>query len=174
MTLGASALAVLRCLAGLLETGLLPLLHSGVTGEEARLLERRTVGVDVDLVQRPGHAQAEGTGLAGGAAAVDPGDDVEPTLQVGHLERVVDQLLVDLVREVVLEGAAVDPPRSAPRDEPDTGDGLLAAAGRGARRGDAGTAATRLRRARAVAARRVLVEDVVLDLGAGLGHCSPS
>ena len=38
---------------------------------------------------------------------------------------------------------------------------------------DARAAAAGLRRARAVAARGILVEEV-LDLGTGLGHCSPS
>src|ERR687886_1257881 len=167
-----SALAVLRGLAGLLEAGLLALLHPRVAGEEAGLLQRGAVGVEVDPVEGAGHAEAQRAGLAGGAAAVDAGDDVEAALEVGHLERVVDQLLVDLVREVVLEGAAVDLPGAAAGDEAHPGDGLLAAAGRGAGGGDAGAAAAGLGRARAVAARGVLVEEV-LDLGTGLGHCSP-
>ena len=49
-----SALAVLRGLAGLLQTGLLALLTRGVAGEEAGLLERRAVVVGVGLVQRAG------------------------------------------------------------------------------------------------------------------------
>ena len=49
----------------------------------------------------------------------------------GH-ERLVDQLLVHLVREVVLQGAAVDRPVAGAGHEADPRDGLLAAAGRGA------------------------------------------
>ena len=50
-----------------------------------------------------------------------------------------DDLLVDLVREVVLEVATVDGPLAAARDDADAGDGLLAAAG-GAGGGDDGRA----------------------------------
>src|SRR5690606_9516330 len=48
---GDSALAVLRSLTGLLETGLLPLLDPGVPGEHARLLQRGPAGLGVDRVQ---------------------------------------------------------------------------------------------------------------------------
>ena len=68
-----SALAVLRRLAGLLQTGLLALDDAGVTGEQAGLLQRRAVGLEVDGVERTGHAEAQRTGLAGDAAAVDRG-----------------------------------------------------------------------------------------------------
>src|SRR5918911_4788397 len=122
-----SALAVLRGLAGLLEAGLLALLHPGVTGEEAGLLQRGAVGVEVDPVEGAGHAEAQCSGLPRGAAAVDAGDDVEAALEVGDLEGVVDQLLVDLVREVVFERPAVDLPGAAAGHEADAGDRLLAA-----------------------------------------------
>ena len=49
-----SALAVLRRLAGLLQTGLLALDDAGVTGQQPGLLERRAVGLDVDGVERTG------------------------------------------------------------------------------------------------------------------------
>src|SRR4051812_47398717 len=168
-----SALAVLRSLPGLLEAGLLALLDARVARQETGLLQRGAVRLEVDLVERTGDAEAQGPGLARGAAAVDAGDDVEPALEVGHLERVVHQLLVDLVGEVGLERPAVDLPRAAARDQADARDGLLAAAGGAAGGGDARSAAAGLGRAGAVTARRVL-EDVALELGAGLGHCSPS
>src|SRR5690606_16971636 len=93
----------------------------------ARLLEGGTVVLLVDRVERAGDAQAQRTGLAGDPAAVDPRDDVEATLDVHELERAVDQLLVDLVREVVLERPAVDLPLAGARDETHARDGLLAA-----------------------------------------------
>src|SRR5690606_29079212 len=46
-----SALAVLRRLAGLLQTGLLALGDAGVPGEETGLLQRRTVQLFVDAVE---------------------------------------------------------------------------------------------------------------------------
>src|SRR6266545_2053142 len=66
-----SALGVLRSLAGLLETGLLPLLDPGVAGQQAGLLQRRPVDVDV------GRVQDAGDGLlaaAGGPRRVDHRD----------------------------------------------------------------------------------------------------
>ena len=61
----ASALAELRGLAGLLETGLLALDDAGVASEQPGLLERRAVGLDVDGVERAGHGETQGAGLAG-------------------------------------------------------------------------------------------------------------
>ena len=72
-----SALAVLGSLAGLLQAGLLALLDPRVAGEQAGLLERGAVGLVVDGVQAAGDAEAQRAGLAGDAAAVDAGDDVE-------------------------------------------------------------------------------------------------
>src|SRR5687767_10419523 len=73
-------LAVLRGLTGLLEAVLLALGGAGVTGQEAGLLQRRAVDLDVQDGQRTGQAHAQGAGLAGDAAAVDAGDDVELVL----------------------------------------------------------------------------------------------
>src|SRR5215218_1736560 len=134
-----SALAVLRRLAGLLETGLLTLGRASVAGQQTGLLERRTVGVEVDRVEATRHTEAEGAGLAGDATAVDARDDVEPVVQPEGRERLVDDLLVELVREVRLQRAAVDPPDAGARDDPDAGDGLLATAG-GRAGGDRGRA----------------------------------
>src|SRR4051812_4747415 len=92
-------LAVLRSLTGLLQTVLLALRGASVTGEEAGLLQRRTV-LSVQDGERAGQAHAQRTGLAGHATAVDAGDDVELVLSAEHDERLVHDLLVDLVREV--------------------------------------------------------------------------
>src|SRR5690606_24215511 len=117
-----------RSLAGLLEAVLLPLLHPGVTGEEAGLLQRRAVHLDVEGRQRTGEAHAQRAGLAGHATAVDPGDDVELALRTERHQRLVDHLLVDLVREVRVRRAAVEDPLAGARPDADTGDRLLAAA----------------------------------------------
>src|SRR5690349_6032078 len=90
-------LAVLRGLAGLLETGLLALDRTVVAAEEAGLLEGAAVVVHVGLVQRAGHAEAQGTGLTGDTATRDAGDDVVAALELEHLEGLVDFLLVHLV-----------------------------------------------------------------------------
>src|SRR3546814_12954044 len=83
---------------------LLALDDTSVAGQQARLLQGRTVGLDVDRVQRPGHAETQRAGLAGDAAAVDAGDDVEAPLELQGGARLVHDLLVPLVREVGVQG----------------------------------------------------------------------
>src|SRR6478736_8397406 len=112
-----SALAELRRLARLLETGLLALDDAGVTREQPGLLERRAVGLDVDGVQAAGHAEAQGAGLTGDAATVDAGDDVEAALELEVRERLVHDLLVQLVGEVGVQRPAVDRPLAGARDD---------------------------------------------------------
>ena len=129
-----SALRELRGLAGLLETGLLALHDAGVAGQQTGLLQSRAVGLFVDLVERAGHAEAQGAGLTSGAATVDARDHVEAALELQLGERLVGDLLVQLVREVVVERAAVDPPLAGARDDAHAGDGLLATTGRRAGR----------------------------------------
>src|SRR3982751_4131227 len=131
----------LRRLASLLETRLLALDDAGVTSQEAGLLERRAVVLTVDLVQGASDRETQRARLTGGAAAGDLDDHVVAAEQVEHLERVVDELLVQLVGEVLLERAAVHEERAGAGGEPRPGDGLLAAAD-----GRAGNAQNRTRR----------------------------
>src|SRR6266568_3097492 len=83
----------------------------------------------VDEYQRPGDAEPQRAGLAGHTAAGDPRHDVELAIRAQGYERLVDQLLVHLVREVDVHGPAVDQPLPGPRHHPHPGDRLLAAAG---------------------------------------------
>src|SRR4051812_34653282 len=100
----ALTLGELRPLAGLLQAGLLALLHPRVAGEEAAALELAPQ-VGVGLEQRPGDAVAQGAGLGGHAAAVDAGDDVHPGLVPHGLERLADRALQRGPGEVVRERA---------------------------------------------------------------------
>src|SRR6478672_4715641 len=77
-----SALAELRSLTGLLQTGLLALDHAGVAGQQTSPLQRRPVGLDVDRVERTGDTEAQRARLAGDATAVDAGDDVEASVEL--------------------------------------------------------------------------------------------
>src|SRR5699024_2114920 len=97
-----SALAVLRRLARLLQTGLLALRDARVTGQQASLLQGRAVQLGVHAVERARHAQTDGTGLAGGTTAVDAHQHVIGTVQLQDRQRLVDDLLVHLVGEVLL------------------------------------------------------------------------
>src|SRR4051794_3628690 len=140
-----SALAVLRGLAGLLEAVLLPLRGARVTGQEAGLLEGRAV-IGVDLDERTGDRETQRARLARNAATVQVGEDVERIRLLDQDQRVLDELLVHLVREVLLEGAAVELELTGARHDAHADDGFLAAADRlgvaaggprGARRGGA-------------------------------------
>src|SRR5690606_12507880 len=97
----------LRGLAGLLRAGLLALDDARVAREEARLLQCRAVVLTVYLAERAGDREPEGAGLARRPAAGDAGDHVVAAGEVEHAERVVDELLVQLVREELLEPAPV-------------------------------------------------------------------
>src|SRR5699024_4751506 len=70
----------------------------------------------------------DGTGLAGGSPAGDQHDDVETSAEVQQVEGLIDELLVQLVREVLFESASVDGPLSGARDEADASNSLLATA----------------------------------------------
>src|SRR6516165_2916541 len=133
------ALGVLRSLAGLLEAVLLPLRRPRVAGEEAGLLQRRPV-LRVDERERPRQPESQRAGLARDAAAADARDHVELALGADQHERLADDLLVHLVREVRVKRPAVDRPLAGARDDADAGDGLLAAAGAGGMAGDHRTA----------------------------------
>src|SRR5690606_13478612 len=128
-----------RGLASLLEASLLALDDAGVARKEPGLLEGGAVVLAVDLVEGTGDREAQRARLTRGAAARDLGLDVVGAEQVEHLERVVDELLVQLVREVVLEGAAVHREGAGARNEAHLRDGLLATADRGARHVEHGT-----------------------------------
>src|SRR5215475_15006923 len=122
------ALRVLRRLPRLLQAVLLALLHAGIPGEEARPLQGSPV-LRVDQRQGAGDAQPQRTRLAGHPATGDAGGDIElPLGPEGH-ERLADELLVDLVREELLQRPLVDAPLAGARCDPDPRDRLLAAAG---------------------------------------------
>src|SRR5690606_13237037 len=154
---------------------LLALDDARVATEEAGLLEGRAVVLLVDLVQRAGDAEAHGPGLAGRAAAVEAHDHVEAALELEDRERVVDLLLVQLVREVVLERAAVDGPLAGAGDQADTGDRTLATAGAVAGRGGrlAGADGGLAGRLGGEARGGRLVGHGLEGLGGGLSHGSP-
>src|SRR5690348_3877843 len=95
-----SALAVLRRLTGLLQTGLLALLDPRVASQHPGLLQHGPAGIDVGLVERTSNAEAECAGLAADAAALDPGDDVVRAVDRSGRERLRDDLLVHLVRKI--------------------------------------------------------------------------
>ena len=109
-------------LTGLVQTGLLALDGAGVPGEEAGLLQCRAVVRRV-LGEGAGDGQTQGAGLARGATTVEQRHDVELLLALDEDQRRLDELLVHLVREVLLEGAAVQGELTGAGD-PHAGDGF--------------------------------------------------
>src|SRR3954471_7106929 len=126
-TLRRSALGVLGGLAGLLQAVLLALGDARVTSQEAGLLQRRTV-VRLDLDEGAGDREAQRAGLTADAATVQDADDVVLLALLQDHERLTDELLVHLVGEVLLDGAAVEPELAGAGEETHPDDGLLAAA----------------------------------------------
>src|SRR5215813_5547151 len=122
------ALGVLRCLTCLLQACLLALLDPGVPGEEPQALQGRTA-CRVDEYECPGNSQPQRARLAGYAATGDPCHDIELTICPKGYERLADELLMHLVREVGVQCAAVDQELPGTRHHPHPGDCLLAAAG---------------------------------------------
>src|SRR3984957_19689194 len=182
-------LGVLGRLPGLLQAVLLALLDPGVAGHEPGLLQRRAV-LRVDQDQRAGDAEAQRARLAGHSAAGDWGHHVELVFRAEGHERLVDQLLMHLVREVGFQRPAVDLPLARSGRDPDPGDRLLAPAGAGREAGHhrapgrgprrtvlGGFCGVLRRRVRAVLVVRGAGDFRVVDVGtgcaSGLSHSVP-
>src|SRR5271166_5373881 len=180
-------LGVLGRLPGLLQAVLLALLDPGVPGHEPGLLQGWAV-LRIDEDERPGHAEAQRARLPGDAAARDPRHHVELALGAECHERLVDELLMHLVREVHIERPAVDQPLAGPGKDADPGDRLFAPTGarripghhrascHGPRRSvRSGLCGVLRRRVRAVLVVRVVrdVVDVGTAYASGLSHALP-
>src|SRR5680860_281416 len=129
VTSAPSALAELRALASLLQTGLAPLLGARVAGQEAAPLEL-AAQLGVDLGQRPGDAVADSAGLAADAAAVDPDPHVDAVLVAGDHEWLDSRRLVQGAGEELLDRATVDDDLATAGKQGHAGDRVLAFAGR--------------------------------------------
>lgn len=81
-----------------MQTSLLALHGTSVTGEQAGLLEGRAVSRVVD-VQCAGDSQTQSAGLAGRATTVDGDLNVELAIALKDGQRLQDVLLVQLVPE---------------------------------------------------------------------------
>src|SRR5690554_2313289 len=123
-----SALAELRCAAGLLEAVLLAL-HDARVAREVALLLQHGAEVGVELEQRAGHAELDGVGLAAGAATLDGDDGVETTRGVGVFEGLESLHTYEDAAEVLLEVTAVDRDAAAARAKEYAGDSFLASTG---------------------------------------------
>src|SRR5690242_4836777 len=102
--LGGLALAELRALARLLQSGLLALLDARVARQEAAALEL-AAQVGIGLEQRAADAVAQRAGLGRDPAAVHAGHDVHARLVADGLERLADVALQGRPREEHLEAA---------------------------------------------------------------------
>ena len=78
------------------QTNLLALHDAERRGSEASLLQGGAVGITIDGVQSAGYAEADGAGLASGAAAVNEDDSVELAFELEQNDRGVDLTLQQL------------------------------------------------------------------------------
>ena len=126
---GRLSLGELGSPAGGLETVLLALLHSGVAGEEAGLLQDGAV-VLAGQQQGAGDAVAQSARLTADAAALDGGNDVHLALAGGGHQGLTDDHLQSLQTEILVNIAAVDGDGAgAAGIDLDAGDRGLSAAG---------------------------------------------
>src|SRR5690606_11145459 len=123
-----SALRELRGAARLVQTDLLALDLAGVTGHEAGLAQLALQGLVV-LHQRAGDAQADGAGLAGGAAAVGRHEDVEALGVLRELERLAHDHPRGLAAEELVERTRVDGDGAGTAAQEHAGGGGFATAG---------------------------------------------
>ena len=111
-------------------------LHARVASQESGLAEGKAMALRVQLEQRTGDAVTDRAGLPGDTAALDLDHHVETALRTGHPERDPKVRFIDGIAEVLLERPAIDHDLTLARQEPNAGDGRLAAAGSGVERGD--------------------------------------
>src|SRR5204862_5123224 len=102
-------LAELEPLSRLRTARLLPLHRPRVARQQSEIAELATVHF-VDLHQRPRHGEAQRTGLARHAAAVNVGAYVETAERVGCHERLLDRADQRRTREIVAQRPAVHVP----------------------------------------------------------------
>src|SRR4029077_14401235 len=114
---------------GLLQTRLLTFLDPSITGHQTCLLECGSARFGIDGVESARNAKSQSSGLTGYAAAVNSGHDVVKAAHRSRSEGLRNQLLMQLVGEVVVEGATIDRPLPAAGDEADPGHRLLATTG---------------------------------------------
>ena len=120
------ALGVLRRTTCTVQTSLLTLNCTSVAGQEASLLQLGAL-LWVVLVQSTSDSQTHCAGLAGWATAVQRCLDVELVLALQQDQWVLDQLLVQLVREVVLQRTTVAGDLAGTLNQTNTDDSALAA-----------------------------------------------
>ena len=109
-----------------MQTSLLALNLASIAGEEAGLLEGTAVSRIVG-VQRTGDRETESAGLARGATTLEVRLDVELAFTLNEGERGLNELLVQLVREVIFQGAAVTGELAGAGGHHDANNGALAA-----------------------------------------------
>ena len=121
---GKSALAELRCTTSSLQTVLLTFLHTRIAGQEASLLQSRTVLVAL-LQQGAAQAVADSASLTGNTAAGNADDDVILALQAQQDQRRTNDQLQGLQTEVVVDITIVDGDLTGAGVNANAGNGIL-------------------------------------------------
>ena len=112
-----------------LQTVLLSLLHSGVTGQETSSLQRGTV-LGVQHNQSAGNAVTDSAGLAGNAATCDGANDINGTQGLGGDQGLTNDQLQGVEAEIIVDVTAVDGDGTGTAlVHANTGNGVLTSAG---------------------------------------------
>ena len=119
-----SALAELGCTACCFQAVLLTFLHTRIAGQEASLLQDRTVLL-VLLQQSAAQAVADSASLTGNTAARNADDDVVLALQAQQDQRRTDDQLQGLQTEVAVDVAIVDGDLAGAGVNANAGNGIL-------------------------------------------------
>ena len=122
-------LAELRSATCGFETVLLPLLHSGVTGQETCLLEGCAIFCGINVEKSTGNAVTDCACLSGVAAAVNIDDDIELAESVGKHEGSANDHLEGFIAEIFFEIPLVDFDNAGAGNETNAGNGAFAPAG---------------------------------------------
>ena len=119
-----SALRELGCTTCSLQTVLLTFLHTRIAGQEASLLQDRTVLL-VLLQQSAAQAVADSASLTGNTAAGNADDDVVLALQAQQDQRRTDDQLQGLQTKVVVDITIVDGDLASAGVNANAGNGIL-------------------------------------------------
>jgi len=122
------ALGELRTLAGLVQTDLLTLDGTGVSGQEAGFA-KRAMKLVVIGIQGTGDTVTNGASLTGGATTTDGDLDVDLVAHCGNVQRLAYNHAGGLTTEVLIQGAVVYHDIAAAGGDEHTSSGAFAASG---------------------------------------------
>lgn len=118
------ALRVLRRATSLMQTSLLTLHRASITSQETGLLQRLTIARAIKI-QRTRDSETERARLPGRATTLEIRLNIELTLTIKQRERSLNLLLMQLIREIILQATTIALKLAGTRHEPHPNDRAL-------------------------------------------------